>query len=173
MKQAQVVKVHGTRFGSGYLIAPRLVLTSSHLLAPGADVTVSVPASAGGRFAAAVRWDGGSALDAAVLEVTDADWSPPPTLQGHFSRHVQRWGRCVTAGSTVPVAAMGFPGSSGKTASGHPRSSPGRSGRAVTASWRSWTRTARSGETRTPAHRGRACRVPPSSWTAGTCCSGW
>ncbi|XVS61004.1 tetratricopeptide repeat protein [Actinosynnema sp. CA-299493] len=109
MEQDQVVKVHGARFGSGYLIAPRLVLTSSHLLAPGADVAVSAPASAGGRFAAAVRWDGGAALDAALVEITDAGWSPPKTLRGHLSRRVQRWGRCVTAGSPVPVAAMGFP----------------------------------------------------------------
>ena len=108
MEQDQVVKVHGARFGSGYLIAPRLVLTSSHLLTAGAEVEVSVPGS-GKRFAAAVRWNGGSELDAALVEITAAAWSPPSTLQGHLSRRVQRWGRCVTAGSTVPVAAMGFP----------------------------------------------------------------
>lgn len=108
MEHDQVVKVHGGRFGSGYLIAPRLVLTASHVLAPDAAVAVSRAASPA-RFAAAVRWDGGRALDAALVEITDAAWSPPTTLQGHLSRRVQRWGRCVTAGSSVPVAAMGFP----------------------------------------------------------------
>ena len=110
MEQQQVVKVHGARFGSGYLIAPRLVLTSAHLL--GGDHSVSVPVSVPGspeRFAAQVRWTGGETLDAALLEITAAHWSPPTTLRGHLARRPQRWGRCVTGGTEIPVAATGFP----------------------------------------------------------------
>ncbi len=110
MEQQQVVKVHGALFGSGYLIAPRLVLTSAHLL--GGDHSASVPVSVPGspeRFAAAVRWTGGAALDAALLEITAAHWSPPTTLRGHLARRPQRWGRCVTGGTEIPVAATGFP----------------------------------------------------------------
>ncbi len=108
MQQEQVVKVHGTRFGSGYLIAPRLVLTAAHLVAPDGALAISIPGSAG-RFAAVVRAHGGDTLDAALVEITAGDWAPPSTLRGHLSRRPQRWGRCVTGGIPVPVAAMGFP----------------------------------------------------------------
>ena len=48
MQIQQVVQVRAEAFGSGYLIAPRLVLTAAHLLPAGAaesSVTVSVPVS--------------------------------------------------------------------------------------------------------------------------------
>lgn len=105
MEQRQVVGVRGARFGTGYLVAPRLVLTASHVV--GAENTVSHP-DTGERFAAVVRWDGGS-LDAALLEITAEDWAPPSTLRGAFGRRPQRWGRLVTGGREVPVAATGFP----------------------------------------------------------------
>src|SRR6266496_2036110 len=108
MQQEQVVKVHGARFGSGYLIAPRLVLTAAHLVAPDGVVAVSLPTSST-KFAAVVRAHGGDTLDAALVEITADEWRPPATLRGHFSRIPQRWGRCVTGGLPIPVAAVGFP----------------------------------------------------------------
>src|ERR1044072_1133409 len=108
MQHEQVVKVHGARFGSGYLIAPRLVLTAAHLLGPRGEAAVSLQ-SAGTKYGGVVRTHGGESLDAALVEITAEDWTPPSTLQGHFGRVPQRWGRCVTGGQPGPVAAMGFP----------------------------------------------------------------
>jgi hypothetical protein len=108
MQHEQVVKVHGARFGSGYLIAPRLVLTAAHLVAPRGEVAVSLQPS-GTKYAGVVRAHGGETLDAALVEITADDWTPPSTLQGHYGRVPQRWGRCVTGGQPIPVAAMGFP----------------------------------------------------------------
>ncbi|MFI1395924.1 tetratricopeptide repeat protein [Streptomyces sp. NPDC020681] len=114
MQEKQVVQVRSASFGSGYLIAPRLVLTAAHLLRPQdveGGITVSLPESAV-RSPAKVRWRRhDDTVDAALLEIPadDLDWSPPDTLRGAFGRRPQRWGRCVTGGSEIPVAAMGFP----------------------------------------------------------------
>jgi hypothetical protein len=101
-------------FGSGYLIAPRLVLTAAHLVPasplPG-QVTVAHP-EADDRFPAVVRWRRlDDTVDAALLEIPAdvADWQPPVTLRGARGRRPQRWGRFVTSGTEVEVVATGFP----------------------------------------------------------------
>ncbi|MFG2329972.1 trypsin-like peptidase domain-containing protein [Streptomyces sp. NPDC048604] len=109
------------RFGSGYLVAPRLVLTAAHVVPPdAADVTVTLPGpglvadadtDAEPRpWRAAVRWRREDrTADAALLEVTDADWQAPPSFAGNPNRRVQRWGLLVTAAAEQPVTCLGFP----------------------------------------------------------------
>ncbi|MFI7236081.1 tetratricopeptide repeat protein [Streptomyces cyaneofuscatus] len=121
MEQEQVVQVRSETFGSasvktfgsGYLIAPRLVLTAAHLLPPDepASITVSLPDDTGA-FPARVRWRRhDETVDAALLEIpgTARDWPTPPTLRGAPYRHPQRWGRCVTGGTELRATATGFP----------------------------------------------------------------
>ncbi|MFF1927307.1 tetratricopeptide repeat protein [Streptomyces sp. NPDC058228] len=120
-----------TKFGSGYLVAPRLVLTAAHVLGDDSGpwsgslaVTLarsaSIPATDVGadaragpsdqQFPATVRWYRKSDLvDAALVEVDDGDaWPTPESLQDTISRPPQRWGLLIGP-CPHPVAVLGFP----------------------------------------------------------------
>ncbi|MFI5911953.1 trypsin-like peptidase domain-containing protein [Dactylosporangium sp. NPDC051541] len=84
-------------FGTGYLIAPRLVLTAAHVL-PDLTAPVNVRRRAE-RSTARVVWSG---LDVALLHIDDPGWAPP--VAGPC-----RWGRFTTAQPGLPCAAIGYP----------------------------------------------------------------
>ena len=108
-------------FGSGYLVAPRLVLTAAHVLgdgalapqpgrltvvAPGQRSGVPVPGS-GGQVAAQVVWYvNQDRVDAALVEICDEAFAVPVSLREGGA--VARWGRLVGAQSH-PVSLAGFP----------------------------------------------------------------
>ncbi|MEY9855066.1 tetratricopeptide (TPR) repeat protein [Catenulispora sp. GAS73] len=106
----------GKGFGSGYLLAPRLVLTADHVL-DGMDpnggvqaLTVCQPDAGPGQFPAVVRWrrrDG--AVDAALVEVVnDGGWPVPESLVDLVSRPPQRFGLLIGT-RPVQVTVPGFP----------------------------------------------------------------
>lgn len=126
--QIRVHRESGTTFGSGYLVAPRLVLTAGHVVraAMGPEptrVTVCRPDAGTEQFPAAVRWCRvDDQVDAALVEVDDqveaADqhpgdrdrrrWQPPESLADVRTRPPQRWGRIIGT-RPHPVAVAGFP----------------------------------------------------------------
>jgi tetratricopeptide (TPR) repeat protein len=102
-------------FGSGYLVAPRLVLTAAHVLDdvdPTAVDPVRVcPPDAGERqFRATVRWRRKDpVVDAALIEVTDGQgWQVPQSLGDLLIRPPQRYGLLIGT-RPHPVTATGFP----------------------------------------------------------------
>ncbi|WP_406486003.1 tetratricopeptide repeat protein [Streptomyces phaeochromogenes] len=101
--------------GSGYLIAPWLVLTAAHVLdhmAPDADnpVTVTLPDTGEQEFPAVVRWKRTDhTVDAALIEIREGHgWQVPQSLGDLLTRPPQRYGLII---GTRPrrVAATGFP----------------------------------------------------------------
>ncbi|MBX9427414.1 tetratricopeptide repeat protein [Streptomyces lateritius] len=105
MRRDRLVAVGGPGGpGSGYVIGPRLVLTSAHVVGRrGALVQVFRPgadAVSGG----VVVWCGtpGGRDDAALVEVDDARWRPPAGAG-------VRWGRLVTEQPGQPCATWGVP----------------------------------------------------------------
>ncbi|MGW3820484.1 trypsin-like peptidase domain-containing protein, partial [Streptomyces sp. NPDC005046] len=102
-------------FGSGYLVAPRLVLTAGHVLnhmAPDADspVTVSLPDTGDREFPAVVRWQRtDDTVDAALIEITEGHgWHAPQSLSDLLTRPPQRYGLIIGT-RPHPVTASGFP----------------------------------------------------------------
>ncbi|WP_433696957.1 hypothetical protein [Nocardiopsis sp. CA-288880] len=92
-----------TSTGSGYLIGPRLVLTSAHTVPdPGGQVEVHTATDHRSRTGR-VLWRGTphSHDDAALVEVTDPDWTDRPVTT--------RWGRLVTTTPGTPCQVWGFP----------------------------------------------------------------
>ncbi|MFJ9646409.1 acyl carrier protein [Streptomyces sp. NPDC101206] len=105
MDKARLVAVTGPGGpGSGYLVGPRLVLTSAHVAArEGGEVEVFRPG--GGReFVGRTVWRGtpGGRDDAALVLVTDDDWQPP------LGAGV-RWGRLVTSRPGQECETWGVP----------------------------------------------------------------
>ncbi|MFC3966385.1 tetratricopeptide repeat protein [Nocardia jiangsuensis] len=126
MQAERVLRVTGVVAGSGYLIAPRLVLTSAHVVgASETNAAVSRPGIAG-RFTGTVVWRGtpGGRDDAALVLLDDPAWKPEQT------RPVA-WGRLVTDRPGTKCQTWGLPdfaqrnGSAAETAQHTGRINPG------------------------------------------------
>uniref|UniRef100_UPI00037069D6 tetratricopeptide repeat protein n=1 Tax=Nocardiopsis valliformis TaxID=239974 RepID=UPI00037069D6 len=92
-----------TSSGSGYVIAPRLVLTSAHLV-PEAGGRVQVHTATDHQpHTGRVVWRGTPKGhdDAALVHVTDPGWSQRSVIT--------RWGRLVTTTPHTPCEVWGFP----------------------------------------------------------------
>jgi len=100
----QVVGVTGVSAGSGYLIAPRLVLTSAHVVGDSATALTVFRMAREGTYTARVVWCGRAegTDDAALVEIDDPEWSPPPL------RPVI-WGRSVTHEPRIACRTWGLP----------------------------------------------------------------
>ncbi|MBF6522865.1 tetratricopeptide repeat protein, partial [Nocardia farcinica] len=105
MRWEQLVGVTGAGgAGSGYLIAPRLVLTSAHVVGEHAtEVTVIRPGRPG-EYTASVAWcgRGDGTSDAALVQIEDQAWEPPqvrPVI----------WGRTVTHQPGIACRTWGLP----------------------------------------------------------------
>ncbi|MGW5449077.1 hypothetical protein [Streptomyces asiaticus] len=90
--------------GSGYVIAPRLMLTSAHVVPElGAAASLFRPGQAP-RWRGTVVWRGtpGGRDDAALVRIDDPAWAPPPGGPA-------RWGRLITHRPGTPCDAWGVP----------------------------------------------------------------
>ncbi|SFK99796.1 hypothetical protein SAMN05216275_14613 [Streptosporangium canum] len=90
--------------GAGYVVAPRLVLTSAHVTGPvGAAVRIFHPGRAG-TYGGAVVWAGmpGGRDDAALVAVDDPAWEPP-------EGGAVRWGRTITYRPGIRCESWGLP----------------------------------------------------------------
>ncbi|MEZ7132641.1 tetratricopeptide repeat protein [Nonomuraea sp. AD125B] len=104
MQRQRVVGVDAARPGSGYVIGPRLVLTSAHVTGPpGTPARVYRPGHPD-TYAGEVVWQGtpDGRDDAALVLIGDDAWQPP---QG---RPV-RWGRAITFRPDIPCTTWGLP----------------------------------------------------------------
>ncbi|MFG2825766.1 tetratricopeptide repeat protein [Kitasatospora sp. NPDC048365] len=106
----------GKGFGTGYLVAPRLVLTADHVL-KGLDpdggrfaVTVCQPDAGEREYPATVIWrQRDDEVDASLVEIAaDCDWPVPESLSDLVAKPPQRYGRLIGTPSH-PVALTGFP----------------------------------------------------------------
>jgi tetratricopeptide (TPR) repeat protein len=111
MDQALVAEIGaGEAYGSGYLVAPRLVLTAAHVVAglrPHEQAQVRFLSGAK-VWRCRLVWPesgagGETALDAALLEICDAEWEPPP------GAGLTRWGRLTSSVPGIACEMAGFP----------------------------------------------------------------
>jgi tetratricopeptide (TPR) repeat protein len=95
-----------TTMGSGYLVAERLVLTAAHVVFTDAGIAGSVtlrPMGAQRALRGRVVWPPEHGpLDAAVVEILEADWRTPRLAP-------VRWGRLTGQAGRIGCEAMGFP----------------------------------------------------------------
>ncbi|MER7212573.1 tetratricopeptide repeat protein, partial [Streptosporangium sp. NPDC000239] len=90
--------------GSGYVVGPRLVLTSAHVTGPtGSPVEVFHPGHPQ-TYRGRVVWSGtpGGCDDAALVVIDDPAWRPP-------SGRAVRWGRTLTYRPGIPCESWGLP----------------------------------------------------------------
>jgi tetratricopeptide (TPR) repeat protein len=120
--QIRVQEDGGVGFGSGYLIAPRLVLTAGHVIETATGhsptrVTVCRPDAGTEQYPATVRWCRiDDQVDAALIEVNEGPvpggdgrcWEPPQSLADTRTRPPQRWGRIIGT-RPHPIRVAGFP----------------------------------------------------------------
>ncbi|MFJ2828537.1 tetratricopeptide repeat protein [Streptomyces sp. NPDC087263] len=104
-----------TGFASGYLVAPRLVLTAAHVLDrvdPNTDspVTVTLPDTSDQEFPTVVRWQRkDDYVDAALIEIANGRaWPIPQSLGDLLTRPPQRYG-LIIGSRPHPVTSIGFP----------------------------------------------------------------
>lgn len=101
-------------FGSGYLVAPGLVLTAAHVVDDGSRkpfrLTVCQPDNSRAEFEARIVWQReDAAVDAALVEIdAGSGWVPPQSHHGKHRGAPQRYGRLI---GTRPLDAdvVGFP----------------------------------------------------------------
>ncbi|WP_017573780.1 S1 family peptidase, partial [Nocardiopsis halotolerans] len=104
MNAAQrIVRLAGTGAGSGYVIAPRLVLTSAHVVPEVGGAVTFFTATDDTVYTGRVAWRGvpHGRDDAALVEVTDPAWLAPSVRV--------RWGRLVTHAPGTPCHTWGYP----------------------------------------------------------------
>ena len=92
------------RPGSGYVVAPRLVLTAAHAVPAVGERVAVFGAAEPTACTGAVGWRGspGGRDDAALVEVDDPGWRPRES-------GAVRWGRVVTSRPGIPCETWGFP----------------------------------------------------------------
>ncbi|WP_331720545.1 tetratricopeptide repeat protein (plasmid) [Streptomyces sp. NBC_00161] len=106
----------GKGFGTGYLVAPRLVLTADHILDdldPDGEphpVTVCQPDTDEREYPATVIWQQqDETVDVALVEIAaDCGWPVPESLSDLTARPPQRYGRLIGTRSHQ-VSLTGFP----------------------------------------------------------------
>lgn len=104
----RIAIVQSARQGSGYLIGPRLVLTSAHLLADGAAARVAVPGGTGAQPCRVVWLRDDGACDAALLAadsdlLADPSACPPADVLWGRIEDITPWPDCEAVG--YPQAA--------------------------------------------------------------------
>ncbi|MET8905721.1 tetratricopeptide repeat protein [Streptomyces sp. NPDC004538] len=104
-----------TGFGSGYLVAPRLVLTAAHVFddpdpAAHDGMLVHLPDASEQQFPVSLRWQrNDSVVDAALVEIReDCGWQVPQSLGDLLIRPPQRYGLLI-GNRPHQVTAAGFP----------------------------------------------------------------